>query len=134
MFSRIVSLPVLVSVSLATLGLRNADAQEHKRKVPGLDRITTGSSQQAFSGIVQSLDTKRNLLNVNTVQGGVTEIFPVRKGTHVSTADGDRVKLSTLKPGTNVLIYYDQKGDRRTVKHVIVLAGPARAQKPAPPS
>jgi hypothetical protein len=109
--------------------------QEHKRKLPGLEKITSGPTQQAFSGIVQSLDMERKILNVNTVQGGVTEIFPFRKGVHVASADGDKLKLAALKPGINVLIYYDQKGDRRSVKEIIILAAePAPAKKSPPPS
>src|SRR5437762_1424218 len=82
--------------------------QEHKRKVPGLDKLTGGPAEQAFSGIVQSLDLRQQLLNVNTVQGENTEIFPLRKGTRVATANGGRRRLSQLTPGTNVLIYYEQ--------------------------
>ncbi len=107
--------------------------QEHKHHVPGLDKISGGSTNQAFSGIVQSLDMKRNILNVNTVQGGVTEIFPIKKGMKVETADGDKIKLEDVKPGTNVLIYYSQKGDRRTVKQIVVLAAEKVAAKKANP-
>ncbi len=124
-----------------TLGLTVAAAaaltfaQERKHKVPGLDKISGGSNQQAFSGKVQSLDMDHRILNVNTVQGGVTEIFPFKKNVRVSNADGDRLKLEDLRPGTTVLIYYDQKGDRRTVKQVIVLRGAAgEAKKPSPHS
>ncbi len=109
--------------------------EEHKHKVPIMDKITSGPSRQAFSGKVQSLDLKRKLLNVNTVQGGNTEIFPVTKGVRVETADGGKLKLQALAPGTNVLIYYEQKGDQRTVRQIIVLAaGPAEQKKPSPPS
>ncbi len=110
-----------------------AQGQEHKRHVPGLDKISGGSTNQAFSGIVQSLDMKRNILNVNTVQGGVTEIFPIKKGLKVETAEGSKTKLEDLKPGTNVLIYYSQKGDRRTVKQIVVLAAEKVAAKKATP-
>jgi hypothetical protein len=117
-----------------SFGLGTAPAQEHKRKVPGLDKITTGgTNQQAFSGKVQSVDLERSLLNVNTVQGGVTEIFPVKKTVHVMTASGDRLRLGTLKPGTNVIVYYEQKGDRRTVKQIVVLAAAPREEKKSPP-
>ena len=74
------------------------------------------------------------LLNVNTVQGENTEIFPLRKGTRVATANGGRKRLSQLTPGTNVLIYYEQRGDRRTVKQIVVLgAAPAKDKKASPP-
>ena len=88
----------------------------------------------AFSGIVQSVDLHHQLLNVNTVQGENTEIFPLRKGTRVATANGGRKRLSQLTPGTNVLIYYEQRGDRRTVKQIVVLgAAPAKDKKASPP-
>jgi hypothetical protein len=116
-------------------GLGTAHGQQRKPRVPGLGRISGGSTRQAFSGVVQSLDMKHSILNVNTVEGGVTEIFPIKKNTDVVTADGDKLKLKDLKSGTNVLIYYTQKGDRRTVKQIVVLAGePAPAKKPAPHS
>ncbi len=122
---------LLLCLCGASLG--KAQGQEHKHHVPGLDKISGGSTNQAFSGIVQSLDMKRNILNVNTVQGGVTEIFPIKKGLKVETAEGNKTRLEDLKPGTNVLIYYSQKGDRRTVKQVVVLATEKVAAKKAAP-
>jgi len=132
---RIVALLILGSVLAAFCGPGVARAQqEHKRKVPGLDKITSGPAEQAFSGIVQSVDLHHQLLNVNTVQGENTEIFPLRKGTRVATANGGRKRLSQLTPGTNVLIYYEQRGDRRTVKQIVVLgAAPAKDKKASPP-
>ncbi len=118
---------------LCGANLGNAQGQERKRHVPGLDKISGGSTNQAFSGIVQSLDMKRSILNVNTVQGGVTEIFPIKKGMKVETAEGIKTKLEDLKPGTNVLIYYSQKGDRRTVKQIVVLAAEKVATKKTTP-
>jgi len=133
-FRRTGALGLLLGLAL-TWGVSPAMAQGHKRKVPGLDKITSGTNQQAFSGKVQSLDVDHHVLNVNTVQGGVTEIFPLTKKVHVSTADGDRLKLEALTPGTNVLIYYEQKGDKRTVKEIVVLsAAAAEAKKASPPS
>ena len=115
----------------------DAYAQEpHKSKVPGIDKITSGSSRLAFSGNVLSLDEKHELLSVNTVQGGTTEVFPVKKGVRVSAANGARLKLDTLKPGTNVLVYYEQKAEKRTVTEIIVISEGASQgkNKPAPPS
>lgn len=125
------ALLVLV-LAAACLGSAYAGQEERKRKVPVLDKLNTGPSQQAFSGVVQSLDLGHSLLNVGTAAGGTTEIFPVKKTLHVAAADGSRLKLETLKPGTNVLIYYEQRGDKRTVKDIVVL-GDARP-KPAPAS
>ncbi len=109
--------------------------EERKHKVPVVDRITAGMGRQAFSGKVESVDLGRKLLNVNTVQGGNTEVFPVTKGVRVTTANGEKLKVKSLEPGTNVIIYYEQKGDRRTVKEIVVLAaGPAQGKKSPPPS
>ena len=132
---RIVALFILGSVLAAFCAPGVARAQqEHKRKVPGLDKITSGPAEQAFSGIVQSVDLHHQLLNVNTVQGENTEVFPLRKGVRVATANGGRTKLDQLTPGTNVLIYYEQRGDRRTVKQIVVLgAAPAKDKKASPP-
>jgi hypothetical protein len=110
-------------------------AQEpHKGKVPGLDKITAGPSRLAFSGNVQSLDPERDILNVGTVQGGTTEVFPVRKGIRVSAADGSKLRLDALKPGTNVIVYYEQKGEKRTVKEIVILSSGAGRKKSARPS
>ena len=107
--------------------------EEHKPRVPGLDKITSpGVTQQAFMGIVKSLDLESEVLNVDNIDGKSTEFFPIKKKIHVVTADGDKLKLETLKPGTNVLVYYDQKGDRRTVTRIVVLAG--QPKKKTPPS
>ena len=102
-------------------------------KVPGLDKITSGGpTQQAFSGIVKSVDLKNEVLNVDNVNGNATEIFPIKKKVHVVTADGDKLKLTKLKPGANVLIYYEQKGDHKTVTEIVVLAGGEEKKKPPP--
>jgi hypothetical protein len=105
--------------------------EQHKPRIPGIDKITSGgSSRQAFSGIVKSVDLRSEVLNVDTVQGNTTEIFPIKKKTEVSTADGDRLKLARLKPGTSVLIYYEQKGDHKTVTQIVVLAGAGKKKTP----
>jgi len=106
---------------------------QRKRKVPGLDKVTSGSSHLAFSGKVQSVDLEHSVLNVNTVQGGTTEIFPLKKGIHISTADGEKLKVAALTSGVNVIVYYEQKGDRRTVKQIVVLASHAPEGKKSPP-
>jgi len=109
-------------------------AQEDHKKVPVIDKITSGGpSQQAFMGIVKSVDIESEVLNVDNITGKSTEFFPLKKKVHVVTADGDKLKLAELKPGTNVLVYFDQKGDRRTITRIVVLAsGPPK--KKAPPS
>src|ERR1051325_6644934 len=110
---------------------------EHKRKVPGLEKISPGYSHQAFSGRILSLDIQRSLLNVNAVRGNGTEIFPLKKSVRVEKANGDRLRLEELQPGTNVIVYYDQRGEHRSVKDIVVLqAAPAKDKdnKSTPPS
>jgi hypothetical protein len=112
-------------VALALGGsLVPARAQEEKHKVPGLDKVISESSHQMFSGKIQSVDFKRELLNVNTVSGSETEFFPLKKTVHVADPNGKNLTLAALAPGADVLIHYDVKGDRRTVKDIVVLAPP----------
>ena len=127
---------VFVGLLLCGLPYRTTiKAQEqHKPKVPVLDKITSGGpTHQQFSGVVRSIDLESEILNVDTVKGNVTEIFPIKKKVHVVTADGDKLKLTKLKPGANVLVNYEQRGDHRTVTEIIVLAGGA-VKKKTPPS
>jgi hypothetical protein len=133
--------PVLIVLALglaAIAGMISADAQDERRsRVPALGKTAGGPSRQAFSGKVQSVDLKRNLLKVDTVEGGVTEIFPVKKRTPVSMADGTKIELQKLAPGTSVIVYYEQKEDRRSVTEIVVLAASAgedRKKKSPPPS
>ncbi len=127
----------LLFLALALLGwpLRSGlRAQEEHKKVPVIDKITNGApTQQEFVGIVKSVDFESEVLNVDSINGKSTEIFPLKKKVHVVTADGDKLKLGTLKPGTNVLVCFDQRGDRRTITRVVVLSsGPPK--KKTPPS
>jgi hypothetical protein len=110
-----------------------ASAQERTlSKVPVIDKVTSTASHQAFTGTVQSLDEKHNVLNVNSVEGGVTEIFPIKKSTHVLGPDGSRLKLGDLVPGSNVIVYFELHADRRSVKSIEIL--PGESKKQAPPS
>jgi 3-dehydroquinate synthase class II len=125
-------------VALILLGLPFPDTlgaqEQRKAKVPVVSKITGGGpTHQAFTGIVKSIDFESEVLNVDNVSGKSTEIFPIKKKVHVVTADGDKLKLTKLKPGTNVIVYYDQKGDRRAVTEIVVLAGGA-VKKKTPPS
>jgi Cu/Ag efflux protein CusF len=109
--------------------------EQHKPKIPVFDKVTSGgTSHQAFSGIVKSVDLKSEVLNVDAVQGNATEIFPIRKKVSVVTADGDKLKVAKLKPGTNILVYYEQRGDHKTVTQIVVLAGGAKKKEKTPPS
>jgi hypothetical protein len=114
---------------------QTAQAQEgRKRKIPVVDKIAGGTNHQAFSGSVQSLDLEQHVLEVNASEGKTMEIFPIKKGVSISTADGGKFKLKELTPGTNVIVYYDQRGDHRTVKQIVVLAArPDEQKKKAPP-
>ncbi|MHB8654937.1 MAG: hypothetical protein ACYDA9_13775 [Terriglobia bacterium] len=118
-------------------GFSAAHAQDQrKRKIPVVDKLTSGSYRQAFSGKLDTMDLKHHVLEVDALEGKGMEIFPVNKGISVSTAGGERLNLKELKPGNNILIYYEQKGDRRTVKEIVVLAAGAdqKNKKHSPPS
>ena len=115
---------------------RGQQPDDHKRKVPIVDKITSTNGQEAFSGSIQSVDLKTSLLQVHSTADNTDEYFPLKKTVHVANAGGDRVTLDTLKPGVSVLVYYEQKGDHRAVKEIVVLGNapePPKA-KPAPPS
>jgi hypothetical protein len=115
----------IVLLVLTFLGLalaRPARAQDERRsKVPVIGKIAGGSSHQAFSGKVKSVDLKRELLSVGTVEGGATEFFPIKKNVPVQSADGTKLKVKELTPGTNIIVYYDVKEDRRSVSEIMVL-------------
>jgi len=104
-----------VTVPAILLLIGTASAQEEKPKVPGLDKIISANEHLAFTGTVKSVDEKHNILSIDSVEGGDTEIFPIKHSTHVETSDGFRKKLDVLAPGTRVIVYYDQHADRRTV-------------------
>jgi hypothetical protein len=135
-YSAVIALGIALAACCGPASRDGYGQDSHKSKVPGIDKITTGSSRLAFNGNVLSLDEKHELLSVNTVQGGTTEVFPVKKGVRISAANGAKLKLDTLKPGTNVLVYYEQKAEKRTVTEIIVLSAGASPEKnkPAPPS
>jgi Cu/Ag efflux protein CusF len=125
-----------LSALALVVGLATARAQEEKHKISGFEeKVMAGTGRQAFSGKVRSLDLDHKILHVDTVEGGATESFPLKKGVEVVMASGAKHDLSSLKPGINVLIYYEQKGDRRTVKQIVILAAkPTAEKKPPPPS
>lgn len=96
--------------------------QSGKGKLPIFGKLTSHNHQQAFTGKVQSLDLKQRVLSVNSLHGRDDEIFPVKKTVHVEAIDGHRMNLTELAPGMTVLIYYDQRSGKRTVKDIIVLS------------
>ena len=120
----------------ALMAASPAGGQQHRAKVPLADKIITpGPTRQAFTGMVASLDAKRHVLNVNTVEGESFEIFPLKKNTKVATANGRPMTLTALQPGTDVIVYYEQKGDQRSVENIVILAPKNEAKgKKSPPS
>jgi len=113
-----------------------AQQEDHRSKVPVVGKITGGTNRQAFTGKVKSLDLKRNLLVVSTVEGDNTEFFPLKKGIPVSSAGGGRIRIRELTPGTTVIVYFEVREDRRTVSEITVLtpAGGESKKKDQPPS
>lgn len=111
-------------------------AQQHRSKVPIVGKLRSGNGQQAYSGKVQSLDLKQKVLNVNSLHGQQSEIFPVKKNVRVEGLNGEKMKLTELAPGMTVLIYFDQKSGERRVKNIIVLSsGESQGKgKPVPSS
>lgn len=107
--------------------------QASKSKLPIIGKLSSGNHQQAFTGKVQSLDLKQKILNVNSLHGRDTEIFPIKKNVHVQGASGQKMKLTELAPGMTILIYYDQKSGERTVKDIIVLSS-SKSQGKAKPA
>ena len=104
--------------------------QDHKPKVPMMDKITSAAEHQAFTGIVQTFDDKRNTLSVNSVEGGATETFSLKKGSRAFTTTGSRIHVADLAPGTHVIVYYDLRADRRSVSRIEVLTQESKKQAP----
>lgn len=96
-------------------------AQEHKSKVPIVGKLTSPNDRQAYSGKVQSLDLKQKILNVDSLHGEDSEIFPFKKNVRIESLNGGRMDLRALKPGTTVLIYFNQKSGERTIRNIVVL-------------
>jgi hypothetical protein len=118
---------------LLAAGVSVTHAQKKGSKVPIFGKLSNKGNAQAFSGKLESLDLEHNLLKVTTVQGDHTEIFQVKKGVSVYTAGGDRLALSELTSGTNVLVYFELKDERQTVKEIVVLANAPTETKKSPP-
>lgn len=97
-------------------------AQSHKSKVPIVGKLTSTNRRQAYTGKIQSLDLKQKILNVNSLHGRESEIFPFKKNVRIESLNGDRMNLKALKPGTTVLIYFNQKSGERTIRNIVVLS------------
>ncbi len=104
--------------------------EEEKPKIPGLDKIIAANEHLAFTGTVKSVDEKHNILSIDSVEGGNTEIFPIKHSTHVLTSDGFRKRLDVLSPGTRVIVYYDQRADRRMVTRIELFASESKKKEP----
>ncbi len=115
-------------------GLMGAQEDESSARGPLLSKKTMGGTRRAFSGKIETLDLKRKVLIVGTVEGGALEIFPIKKGVSVSGAKGKKLKLEELSPGTNVIVYYDFRDGRRSVNEIMVLAvSPSKDEKKKSP-
>lgn len=118
---------VLVLSSVLTA---RAQQDEEKPKVPGLDRIIAEEEHLAFTGTVKSVDQKRNIITIDSIEGSDTEIFPIKHSTYVLGTDGYKKRLAILSPGTNVIVYYDQRSDRRMVTRIEMLARASKKKEP----
>ncbi len=108
--------------------------QQQGSKLPGIGKVKpSGLNQQAFTGSVQSLDRQHHVLNVTAAQGNGAEIFPIQKKIRISSVGGRKLKLAALSPGTNVVVYYQEKGGRRTVNQIVVLSPGTPPAKKKPP-
>ena len=133
----IVALPALMLAAGALVsGAQTTD--QHKRKVPVLDRLSTGNSGRgAFTGSVKALDMKGSVLEVTNARDGTDEYFPFKRSVRVSTADGKYATLDKVKLGWNVLVYYQEKDNGPLVTEIVLLGPPRPAPKEAsapPPS
>lgn len=109
-------------------------AQEERRsRVPVVGKMAGETSRQAFSGKVRSVDLKRNLLEVNTVEGGATEFFPLKKNVTISMVGGKRIRPQELMPGTSVIVYYEERKEQRTVTEIVVLSASGTDEKKKTP-
>ncbi|MGH9354549.1 MAG: hypothetical protein ACRD10_00285 [Terriglobia bacterium] len=103
-------------------------------KLPGIGKITSpGSGQQAFAGSVLSIDQQHHVLNISASPGNGAEIFPIQKKVKVSSVGGRKLKLAALTPGTNVIVYYQEKDGRRAVSQIVVLSSRTPAAKKKSP-
>jgi hypothetical protein len=104
-----------------------------RSKLPVIDKITSsGPTRAALTGKIQSLDTKLKVLDISEGQGRSLVIFPLNKKVKVSSISGHKLKLAALTPGTNVVVYYQQRDARRTIQQIVIL-GSSASQTPKSP-
>ena len=132
---RVPLLLAFLMICAMTLAAQGPQDDEQTGRIPLPTKKTLTGAHRAFSGKVESLDLKRKILIVGTVEGAATEIFPIKKGTSVSGAKGTKLKIEELTPGTNVIVYYDYRDGRRSVNEITVLAvnPPKEEKKESPP-
>jgi len=121
--------PALLLLAMLTFG-GAAPAQQEKPKVPGLDKIIAANQHLMFTGKVKLLDEQHNTLSVSSVEGSDTEIFPIKHSTRVLTSDGFRKKLDVLTPGTQIIVYYDQRSDRRSITQIELYTSETKKKEP----
>jgi hypothetical protein len=121
--------PALVLLAMLTI-VGAAPAQQEKPKVPGLDKIIAANEHLMFTGTVKLLDEEHNSLSVSSVEGSDTEIFPIKHSTRVLTSDGFRKKLNVLTPGTQIIVYYDQRSDRRSITQIELYTSETKKKEP----
>ncbi|HET7214910.1 MAG TPA: hypothetical protein VFL79_15065 [Terriglobia bacterium] len=111
-------------------------AQDRKNKMPIVGKLTSPNDRQAYSGKIQSVDLKEKILNVDSLHGQESEIFPFKKNVRIESLGGGRMDIKSLQPGATVLIYFNQKSGERTIRNIVVLSsGKEQARdKPAPSS
>jgi hypothetical protein len=113
-----------------SLSVAGRAQEEEKPKVPGLDKIIAANEHLMFTGKIKSIDLDHNTMSVSSVEGSDTEIFPVKHSTHVLTSDGFRKRIDILSPGTQVIVYYDQRSDHRTVTHIDLYTSETKKKEP----
>jgi hypothetical protein len=129
-FCRQISRLALIGL-VALISVGSALAQEEEKpKVPGLDKIIEANQHLMFTGKVKAVDLNRNTLSVSSIEGSDTEIFPIKSSTHVLTSDGFRKKIDVLSPGTQIIVYYDQRADRRSITHIDLYTSETKKKEP----
>lgn len=126
-------LPIFALCMVFAIAASPSPAQQlGRQKLPVLGKIGTNApTKGAFTGIIQTLDRQSKVLEVSSVNGRNTAIFPITKKVKVSSIEGHKLKLTALTPGTNIVVNYEQHGDRRTVQEITVIAKAPTGKKPA---
>ena len=84
---------------------------------------TTPRNLEAFTGKLSLVELKRKKLTLLSVEGRFTEIFTCKNGPTIRTANGKKRKFRDLQPGMTLVVYYNSKKGRRTVRDVMILKG-----------